>query len=63
MKVKLVKPPYNNVPEDFSLTLGKVYECSKISLWKSAYIIDDNGVPSLLYEDEYEVLEGLSNEQ
>lgn len=62
MKIKFVKE-VSDLPTDESelgqldITLGKVYDCSKISRWGSAYIINDYGIPSLLYAGEYEIVE------
>ena len=59
MKVKFVKVSQdyqNSYDEDF-VTLGKVYECYKISMSGSALILDDKGHKSLLREGEYEIVQ------
>lgn len=59
MKVKMISvaPDYLNGGDFGPLTLGKIYDCEKISVWNSAYIVDDDGIPSILVEGEYMVVE------
>lgn len=54
MKVKCIQ--IQNTPVE-ALTLGKVYECTGISPYGNAYIIDDEGEESILYVREFEILE------
>jgi hypothetical protein len=59
MKVKFVRvsEDHKNSYGEDAVTLGKTYECSKISCFGSALIYDDYGHKSLLREGEYEVVE------